>query len=162
MTTPVTPAPDGSVSVAATSHAKPAILGLNMSQQDPTSSGVKGQSQGGIGVWGHTDADSDQVAGFLGENSSTTNGVGVWGKGGAWAGKFDGNVLVNGSIECTGFLTLQGGATINAGIGTTAIGCNGFEYQLEDNVIEHLKQSITNLEQQLSMLADKVAKLSPG
>ena len=151
MTTPVTPAPDGSISVTATSQAKPAFLGLHLGTQDPTSSGVKGQCQGGIGVWGHTDSDQDQAAGVLCENAST-HGAGVWGKGGQFAGRFDGDVQINGSTTMAGPLTVEANVEITR---TLTVQGNDIVNQIGD-----LLSRVAFLEREVAQLMNHTHKYS--
>lgn len=74
--------------------AGPAVIGVN----EGSGSGVEGTSQTNDAVIGTT--ASDAHAGVAGHNTSTgaKGGVGVYGTGGQYAGKFDGNVLVNGNF----------------------------------------------------------------
>ncbi|HXM02196.1 MAG TPA: hypothetical protein VN939_06310 [Chthoniobacterales bacterium] len=98
--------------------AAPTIVGASLSgvgvqgqSGDPfnASAAVEGVNTGnGPGVFGSASANdavlgrssSSANAGVAGHNTST-GGVGVYGTGGQYAGKFDGNVLVNGTLTAT-------------------------------------------------------------
>lgn len=87
-----------------------AIAGLAFHSQDlPGGIGVYGNSQDFDAVVGET--QSNAHAGITGRNLSTAPGpgaVGVYGVGGTYAGKFDGNVLVNGTVSVSGDVVLTG------------------------------------------------------
>jgi hypothetical protein len=80
---------------------------------------IDGNNRPGIGGYGNSgtfdavvgESQSDGHAGVTGRNLSSTPGpdaVGIYGVGGTYAGKFDGNVLVNGT------------ATVNSGFAALA------------------------------------------
>jgi hypothetical protein len=82
------------------------------------STGVQGSSFTGVGVFGLSngfdavvgESTSPLHAGVTGRNTSTSPGpfsAGVYGTGGRYAGKFDGDLQVNGSAAITGTLTVN-------------------------------------------------------
>jgi hypothetical protein len=109
----------GSIAVLGTSTGG---IGVQGQSSDPlnASAAVAGFNTGnGPGVYGSATANdavvgyssSNANAGVAGHNTSTgsAGGVGVYGTGGAYAGKFDGNVLVNGTLSVTIDIVLTGG-----------------------------------------------------
>jgi hypothetical protein len=71
--------------------------------------GVYGSATENDAVVGYSSSNAN--AGVAGHNTSTgsAGGVGVYGTGGAYAGKFDGNVLVNGTLSVIVDIVLTGG-----------------------------------------------------
>ena len=78
--------------------------GIAISGQSLTQVGVKGSSSLFDAVVGET--QSDGHAGVTGRNltTGTNGGVGIYGTGGKFAGKFDGDLQVNGNANITGTL----------------------------------------------------------
>jgi hypothetical protein len=78
----------------------------------PTSVAVQGRANGGVGVKGTSagfdavvgESSSDMHAGVTGRNLTTgaNGGVGIYGTGGKFAGKFDGDVQINGDLHIRG------------------------------------------------------------
>jgi hypothetical protein len=93
--------------------------GKGVSGTSSSGSGVMGTSTGFDAVVGQT--SSDAHAGVTGRNTTpgANGGVGIYGVGGQYAGKFDGNVLVDngGGVTITaGNLNVtRGGVTVTAG-----------------------------------------------
>ena len=77
------------------------VTGVYGMSDTGTGAGVFGQSQGFDAVVGET--LSPAHAGVTGRNttSGAKGGVGIYGVGGLYAGKFDGNVRVNGTLTAT-------------------------------------------------------------
>lgn len=110
--TPVPP----SIVAGSTDKITPAVQGINYDGGP----GVQGASQTGIGLQGSSNSFdaivgetwSDAHAGVTGRNPTkgANGGVGVYGTGGKYAGKFDGDLRVNGNGECTGDFNIGGNA----------------------------------------------------
>jgi hypothetical protein len=110
------------VGVSGISDSK-AGTGVSGSCKDGT--GVQGESTSGIGVFGESEgfdavvgeSYSDAHAGVTGRNHTkgANGGVGVYGTGGLYAGKFDGDLQVNGVAKVIGGLTVgfPGGGPFN-------------------------------------------------
>jgi hypothetical protein len=81
------------------------VLGVSQSQGG---TGVRGQSSDFDAVVGET--TSTAHAGVTGRNLTTgaNGGVGIYGVGGQYAGKFDGDVLLNGTLTVKTDIVLQG------------------------------------------------------
>lgn len=81
--------------------------GHGVEGQSSNSSGVYGNSSGFDAVVGET--SSPLHAGVTGRNLATSpnGGVGIYGVGGTYAGKFDGDVLVNGTLTVLTDIVLQ-------------------------------------------------------
>ena len=92
------------------SSAGPGIYGVSSAPSSNNSAGVYGNSIGFDAVVGET--SSEAHAGVTGRNL-TTGGAGVYGVGGQYAGKFDGNVLVNGSHHITSSQQVGGDSTVS-------------------------------------------------
>jgi hypothetical protein len=78
---------------------------------------VHGTSQGFDGVVGET--KSDAHAGVTGRNltNGANGGVGIYGTGGRFAGKFDGNVIINGNASQGNALSVAGNASVIGQLG---------------------------------------------
>jgi hypothetical protein len=70
--------------------------GIGGKGESRQSHGVYGVSLGHDGIKGETHKEG--FAGVAGFNFTKT-GFGIWGKGGKWAGAFEGNVLVTGTVQ---------------------------------------------------------------
>ncbi len=68
--------------------------------------GILGETEGGIGVMGRPVADSATGVGVLGVGGR--GGIGVQGRGGEFAGRFDGDVLITGTMTANVDIVLQG------------------------------------------------------
>jgi hypothetical protein len=96
--------------------------GIAIKGSSTNAQGCYGSSTNAAGVYGHSaqfdaivgESQSDAHAGVTGRNltNGQNGGVGIYGVGGQYAGKFDGNVLVNGSVKTNkGDLSVDGKVT---------------------------------------------------
>ncbi len=125
----------GEIGVRGTSSAGSGVYGESTTgeavygvSQSTNSCAVHGVSSGFDGVVGET--SSPAHAGITGRNTSASPGpysCGVYGVGGLFAGKFDGNVLVNGTVSVSGDVLL---------INTAASGDIAEDFDVEDDQID--------------------------
>ena len=110
--------PSPAINVASTNNATPAVQGSSLTSLLPATAqlaggiGIEGASGSNIGVHGISESfdavvgetNSDAHAGVTGRNltSGANGGVGLYGVGGKYAGKFDGDVQLNGKLNASG------------------------------------------------------------